>query len=40
MNNTLRNILAVIAGLLAGGLLNMAIIMVSVKIIPPPAGVD
>ncbi|MGL2966122.1 hypothetical protein [Flavobacterium sp. XGLA_31] len=40
MNQTLKNILAVIIGLLIGGALNMAIIMVSGKIIPPPEGAD
>ena len=40
MNATVRNILAVIAGLLVGGIVNMAIIMKSGSIIPPPAGAD
>ena len=40
MNPIIRNILAVIAGCLAGGLLNMGIIMISGSIIPPPEGVD
>jgi len=40
MNKTLRNILAVIAGLLIGGLLNNGIIMISGSIIPPPEGTD
>ena len=36
----LRNILAVVAGLLIGSVLNMAIITVGPMIIPPPDGVD
>jgi len=38
MNPTLRNILAVVAGVFAGGILNMGIIMISGSIIPPPEG--
>ena len=40
MNPTLKNILAVIAGLIIGGTVNMGIIMISGSIIPPPAGAD
>lgn len=40
MNATLRNILAVIAGIVVGGIVNMGIITVSGSIIPPPEGVD
>ena len=40
MNPILRNILAVIAGVFIGGAVNMAIIMVSSSIIPPPEGAD
>jgi len=40
MNPILRNILAVIAGLFIGGLVNMGIVTISGSIIPPPAGVD
>jgi hypothetical protein len=36
----IRNILAVIAGILVGGLVNMGIVMLSPTIIPPPAGAD
>ncbi|HLV52118.1 MAG TPA: hypothetical protein VKY44_09205 [Flavobacterium sp.] len=36
----IRNILAVIAGLVIGSVVNMSLIMVSGKIIPPPVGVD
>ncbi len=37
---SLRNILAVIAGLVIGGLVNMGIIMISSSVIPPPEGTD
>lgn len=40
MNPILRNILAVIAGLVLGGIANMGIIMISSYIIPLPEGVD
>lgn len=40
MNKTVKNILAVIVGLLAGGAVNMGIIMISGSVIPPPEGVD
>lgn len=40
MNHTVRNILAVLVGVIAGGVLNMGIIMISGFIIPPPDGVD
>lgn len=40
MNSTLKNSLAVIAGLILGGLINMGIIMISSSIIPPPNGAD
>jgi len=40
MNPIVRNILAVVAGLVVGGAVNMAIIMISGSIIPPPEGVD
>lgn len=36
----LKNVLAVIAGIVIGSLVNMALIMVSNKIIPLPEGVD
>jgi hypothetical protein len=35
-----RNVLAVIAGLVAGSAVNMAIVMVGPMVIPPPEGVD
>lgn len=36
----LRNILAILAGLLIGGVVNMAIVTVGPMLIPPPDGVD
>lgn len=40
MNSTLKNILAVIAGLVIGSIVNMGIIMISSSVIPPPNGAD
>ena len=40
MKPVLKNILAVLGGVVAGGVLNMGIITVSGKIIPPPEGAD
>ncbi|WP_245725281.1 hypothetical protein [Paenimyroides marinum] len=40
MMKKFRNILAVIAGLVIGSLVNMALIMISGKIIPLPEGID
>ncbi len=40
MSAILRNILAVVVGVVLGSIVNMAIIMVSGSIIPPPAGAD
>jgi len=40
MNPVLRNILAVIAGVVVGSGVNMGIIMISGSVIPPPAGAD
>lgn len=36
----LRNILAVVFGLIAGGAVNMSLIVAGSSMIPPPAGVD
>ena len=36
----LRNLLAVIAGLVVGSVVNMAIITVGPMVIPPPTGID
>lgn len=40
MNPILINVLAVIAGVVFGGVVNMGIIMVSGSVIPPPEGTD
>ena len=40
MPNLLRNVLAVIAGLIIGGVVNMVLITISPMIVPLPAGVD
>ena len=40
MHYILRNILAVIAGCIAGSAVNMGIVMISGSIIPPPEGAD
>ena len=36
----LRNVLAIIAGIVIGGAVNMALVMLGPSLIPPPAGVD
>jgi hypothetical protein len=40
MSNVVRNVLAVLAGLVIGGIVNMLLVTISPMIIPPPAGVD
>lgn len=40
MNSTIKNIIAIVAGLVIGSIVNMAIIMVSSDVIPPPSGAD
>lgn len=40
MSRFLRMLLAVVVGFVLGSLVNMALVTVSGKIIPPPAGVD
>lgn len=40
MPNRLRNVLALLAGIAIGGVVNMALITLSPSLIPPPAGVD
>ncbi len=40
MPKLLRNILAVLAGVVIGSVVNMALITLSPSLIPPPAGVD
>jgi hypothetical protein len=40
MPTVVRNVLAVIAGIVVGGVVNMTLIALSPSLIPPPAGVD
>jgi len=40
MNKIIKNILAVVAGIILGSVVNMGIIMISSSIIPPPKGAD
>lgn len=40
MENGVKNILGLVAGLLLGSLANMAIVIISGSIIPPPIGTD
>lgn len=40
MNTTVKNIIAVLLGVIVGMIANMGIIMLSSSIIPPPEGVD
>lgn len=40
MNPIIKNILAVIAGLILGSIVNMALITISGKVIPPPTDAD
>lgn len=40
MSSTVKNIIALVIGALAGGALNMGIIHMSGILIPPPEGVD
>lgn len=40
MNSTIKNILAVVVGIIVGGAVNMVIIMISGSVIPPPEGVN
>lgn len=40
MNPIVRNIIAVIVGIVVGGLVNSGIVAISGKVIPPPPGVD
>jgi hypothetical protein len=40
MNSIIKNILAFIAGVILGSIVNMGIIMISGSIIPPPEGTD
>ena len=40
MNPIIKNILAVITGIVAGSIVNMGLIMISGSVIPPPEGAD
>ncbi|WP_437372064.1 hypothetical protein [Maribacter litoralis] len=40
MNPILKNILAVVAGVIVGSMVNMGIVMISGSVIPPPEGGD
>lgn len=40
MNLVLKNILAVVAGVIVGSMVNMGIVVISGSIIPPPEGGD
>jgi len=40
MPNVLRNVLAILAGIVVGGSINSALIALGPSLIPPPAGVD
>lgn len=40
MKTTIRNIAAIVLGLVVGGAVNMALIIVAPSIVPPPEGVD
>lgn len=40
MMTILRNILAIVAGVVVGGAVNMSLIVLGPSLIPPPAGVD
>jgi hypothetical protein len=40
MNPTVKNVIAVIAGIVAGSMVNGGIIQISSSVIPPPEGAD
>lgn len=40
MKPAVKNVLAVLAGLIGGGMVNMGIILISSYVIPPPEGAD
>jgi len=40
MNNTIRNALGIISGILIGGIVNGGVIAIGPLIVPPPEGVD
>ena len=40
MNPTMLNSIAIIGGLILGGVVNMGLISIGAELVPPPAGVD
>lgn len=40
MSNVVRNVLAVLAGIVIGGIVNMLLVTIGPMVIPPPAGAD
>ena len=40
MNAVIRNVLAVVLGIVVGSLVNMALVTISPMVIPPPEGID
>jgi len=40
MNRAIKNILAVFAGIIGGGMINTAIVMLGPLVVPPPEGVN
>ena len=40
MNPTVKTILAVIAGLIVGNVINMGLLLIGIQIIPPPEGIN
>lgn len=40
MNNVVRNILAVVAGIVCGSIINIIVVMLGGALVPPPAGVE
>jgi uncharacterized protein YacL len=40
MNSTVRNIVAIVVGLVVGNIINGTLLMVSAYVIPPPSGAD
>lgn len=40
MNAVIRNVLAVVLGIVVGSVVNMALITISPMVIPPPEGID
>ncbi|WFB62273.1 hypothetical protein PZ892_11345 [Sphingobacterium sp. WM] len=40
MNAVIRNLLAVVLGIVVGSLVNMALVTISPMVIPPPEGID